>query len=436
MWESLLEIDIVADSFVLVWLVLSGILVLYLLAKEWSIRWFLVAFLVLFVSALIGGGVVWIAVNVLNAFGGPVDDAVWLWVPLAFAGIGLAIFNLWGSRWWRKVVAGVSIVVFALTALFAINAAYGLNRTLGSLLHISTADPITPITPPASAPPEPEGALYTWWTPPADLPATGRSGVVDGGIPNAVSGFPARPAQLYLPPAALVAAPPRLPLMIFMMGQPGDPDVSFTAEVLDRFAADHGGLAPIVLVVDQLGDPSVDPLCLDTSMGKVETYVMQDVVPWATANLHVDPPGRFWTVGGYSNGGQCALYFGSKYPETFANILDISGEEFQGADNADAVLASVFDGDEFAYDAVKPTTIMTAKTPYPDTWVVFTVGSEDPHYPPGVERNAEAATQAGMHVTSTTVEGAGHGADALTGGLQAGFDVLYPRLELAPPPAE
>ena len=39
--------------------------------------------------------------------------------------------------------------------------------------------------------------------------------------------------------------------------------------------------APIGLVIDQLGDPAADPLCLDTDRGSVETYVMQDVVPWA-----------------------------------------------------------------------------------------------------------------------------------------------------------
>ncbi|QEO14344.1 esterase [Agromyces intestinalis] len=435
MWDSLLEMRIVDDAFLFTWYIVSGVLVLYLLAKQWSIRWFLVAFLVLFVGALIGGAVVWVAVNVLNAFGGPVIDEVWLWTPAAFAAIGLAIFNLWGSRWWRKIIAVLAVGVFALTAVFAINAAYGINRTLGALLHISTADPITPVPPPTDpATPAPEGPLYSWWQAPEDLPATGVLGEVEGGIPNDVSGFPARPAQLYLPPAALVENAPRLPLVIFMMGQPGDPDGSFIAETLEEYQADHAGLAPIALIVDQLSDPSLDPLCLDTEMGNVETYVMQDVVPWARANLNVQAEPRFWTVGGYSNGGQCATSFGAKYPEVFGNILSISGEEFPGADDTSSTLVNVFGGNQAAYDAAKPANIMAEKAPYPDSWAVFTVGSEDGRYAEGVERNAAAAEQAGMQVSVLIVDGAGHLVDALVGGLHEGFGVLYPRLELAPPP--
>ncbi|WP_395244772.1 alpha/beta hydrolase [Agromyces sp. MMS24-K17] len=434
MWDSLLEVRIVDPAFLYAWYGLSAILVLYLIAKQWTIRWFLVAFIVLFLGFLAGGALLWVAVNVLNLFGGPVDDAVWVWVPAAFAGITLAICNLWGSRWWRKLIAIVSMAVFALTAVFAVNASTGIDRTLASLLHVSTADELTP--PPLLDPatPTPSGPLYSWWQAPEGMPAEGRTGEVAGGIPNAASGFEARPAQLYLPPAALVEQPPRLPLVVFMMSRPGDPDVSFLAETLDAFAADHAGLAPIALVIDQLGDPWSDPLCLDTDRGAVETYVTQDVVPWARASLNVQQEARFWTVGGYGNGGQCALSFGAKVPEVFGNVLDVSGEEFPGADREQETLEEVFGGDEVAYEMAKPTAIMAAKAPYADSWAVFTVGSRDGHAEGATERNAAAATTAGMHVVTLTVDGAGHGADALVGGLEAGFEVLYPRLELAPPP--
>lgn len=432
-WESLLEIRIVDPAFLYAWYGLSAILVLYLIAKQWTIRWFLVAFLALFLGFLAGGALLWVAVNVLNLFGGPVDDAVWVWVPVATAAITLAIGNLWGSRWWRKVIALVSIAVFAVTAVFAVNASTGIDRTLGSLLHVSTADPITPPALLDPATPVPSGPLYSWWQAPEGMPTEGRTGEVAGGIPNAASGFEARPAQLYLPPAALVEQPPRLPLVVFMMSRPGDPDVSFLAETLDAFAAEHAGLAPIALVIDQLGEPWADPLCLDTDRGAVETYVLQDVVPWARATLNVQAEPRFWTVGGYGNGGQCALSFGAKSPEVFGNLLDVSGEEFPGADHQQQTLEEVFGGDAVAYQMTKPSAILAAKAPYADSWAVFTVGTRDGHVEGAVERNAAAATTAGMHVLTFEVEGAGHGADALVGGLEAGFDALYPRLELAPP---
>jgi hypothetical protein len=44
-------------------------------------------------------------------------------------------------------------------------------------------------------------------------------------------------------------------LVIMMMGQPGDPDPQYIAKILDAQAQKNNGLAPYVLVVDQLGDP-------------------------------------------------------------------------------------------------------------------------------------------------------------------------------------
>ena len=57
-------------------------------------------------------------------------------------------------------------------------------------------------------------------------------------------GYAPRDAALYLPPAALVADPPRLPLIVFMMGQPGTPDPTSLAAALNAYAASHTGLCP------------------------------------------------------------------------------------------------------------------------------------------------------------------------------------------------
>jgi enterochelin esterase-like enzyme len=188
-----------------------------------------------------------------------------------------------------------------------------------------------------------------------------------------------------------------------------------------------------VLVVDQLADPSQDPLCLDTDLGEVETYVMQDVVPWARQHLNVLQGPRSTTVAGYSNGGGCAAYFGAKYPEVFGNILAVSPVEYAGAERPDEVLADVFLGDQAAYDAVKPANIMAAKAPYPDSTAVFTVGADDGTFGPGTQRLADAALLAGMASTFFSVPDADHGVSGLLGGLDEGFTVLFPRLGLAAP---
>src|SRR5215204_2554098 len=71
-----------------------------------------------------------------------VDDPAWWWVPAATAASLVALWNLWRTRWWRKLVAVIAIPLYALAAAVGINAAYGLNPTIGSVLHISTADEV------------------------------------------------------------------------------------------------------------------------------------------------------------------------------------------------------------------------------------------------------------------------------------------------------
>ncbi|GAA4369098.1 alpha/beta hydrolase [Agromyces bauzanensis] len=433
MWDLLLDIDIVDGPFLTAMYVIASAFFVYLLGRGDGWSWVLTVIVLLVVGAIIGGAALWIAVNVLNRFGGPVIDATWLWVAAASAAILLAIWNLWHSKWWRKLIAVVAMPVFAFTAMLGTNASYGLDRTMGALLGLTTVDEIEHARPEATPGADPTEPLYLTWTPPADLPATGTIGIPDPGVTNTVSGFDARPAQVYLPPAALVTDAPRLPLVIMMMGQPGEPDASFIGEVLDAYAAEHDGLAPIALVVDQLGDPMKDPLCLDTAMGDVETYLMQDVVPWARANLDVLQGRQFTTVAGYSNGGGCAAYLGAKYPEVFGNILAVSPVEYAGADRSEQVLDTVFDGDQAAYDAVMPANIMAAKAPYRGTTGIFTAGENDPGYAPGAERLADAARGAGMLTTFARIPGADHGSSGLMGGLEAGFALLYPRLGLSAP---
>jgi poly(3-hydroxybutyrate) depolymerase len=266
---------------------------------------------------------------------------------------------------------------------------------------------------------------------PHDLCDKGTIGSVI--IPNTLSGFLARPAGLYLPPAALVRNPPALPLVIMLMGLPGNPDPSFQQPILDACAARHRGLAPIVLVADQLGNPAADLLCLDTvKYGKSETFLSGDVVAWARANLHVLPGAAHWTIAGYSNGGQCALSLGAKHPDIWGNVLDISGEEHPGASRPNQTLMQDFAGNKAAYQASRPLTNLSAHH-YVDTVGIFTVGSNDGSYVTQAKRVEAAAQAAGWKTTHFEVPNGGHVLGALNGGLQEGYWVLYPRLGLSDP---
>jgi S-formylglutathione hydrolase FrmB len=325
----------------------------------------------------------------------------------------------------------VGALVFAVTATLGINAFYGLHPTLASFLGISLApkvdlDPVQP-----NAPVRHQVPLWESWKPPAELPAEGTTAQVV--IPPQSSGFASRPAGLYLPPAAQVPNPPALPLVVLMMGQPGNPDPQYVAAVLNDYASHHDGLAPIVIVADQLGDPYVDNLCLDSPLhGRPETFINRDVVDWARNHLNIIDDRKYWTIAGYSHGGQCAISFAAKHPSVWGNVLDISGEEYPGAEEPETNLREMFGGSQSAYDAVKPINILKQRT-YPDTDAIFTASTDDPVYLEASRRLGAAARAAGMTVTNYEVPNGGHVIGALNGGLNKGFEVLYPRLGLSRP---
>lgn len=408
----------------------------YLLARRPSVSWLITAGI-----GIVGGAVVaiilfWLLSDVLNTFGMPLEAEVGIWAAATFAAIGVAIVNLWRSRWWRKVVAGIGIVLFVLAGTLGINSYYGLNPTVGSLFGTTTQPTIAlaakdPVALAAQADTRP---LWMKWKPPADMPKLGEIGTHD--IPATLSGFHARPAGVYLPPAALVKNPPLLPVVVLMMGQPGNPDPSYVQSVLDEYASQNQGLAPIVVVADQLGNPSVDPACSNSvKYGNVETYITQDVVDWITANLPVIKSPRAWTVAGYSNGGACALTYAAKYPNIWGNVLDISGEEFPGAEHPARTLRDIFRGDQARYDKQMPAKLFAAHK-YPNMVGVFTVGSNDLEYVKHVTNSYDAAKAAGVKATLFEVPNGGHVLGALMGGLREGFQVLYPVTGLTEPASE
>jgi enterochelin esterase-like enzyme/uncharacterized membrane protein len=390
------------------------------------------------VLALAGGGVVGLAIFLISsgteAFGLQLHWVIGAWAVVAFAALALAAVSFRHASAPRRLGNIVVILLVIVAGVIGVNADFGLDPTIATLAGLSTQRVlvIPTTTPPATTTPV-AAPLYKTWLPPADLPKVGKLGQVT--IPGILSGFKARPAGLYLPPAALVKNPPALPLVIMMMGEPGNPDPIPQATVLDKMAAHNKGLAPIVLVADQLGDPFVDSLCLNTKQhGNVEKYITEDVVNWARTHLHVLQDPASWTVAGYSSGGECAVSFGAKYPNTWGNVLDISGEAYPGWGTRSEVAATVFHGSWAAYSATWPVNLLAGRR-YANTVGIFTVGSDDNTYRPQAIEISNAARAAGWKSTYFEVVDGGHGDAALIGGLKEGYAVLYPRLGLSAPSA-
>lgn len=394
-------------------------------------KWLLTAAVAVAGGALIGALTLFICEAVLNVFGLPLDADTRAWVVLAFAGLGLAAVNLWRSRWWRKGVAVLACLLFIATAALGINAGYGLNPTLGSMLGMTETKHLALPKLNPSHQPQAGSALWQGWQPPAGMPAVGRSGAVT--IPADASGFHARDAFLYLPPAALVDNPPALPIIVMMMGQPGGPEQSKSAvQELDALAQKNHGLAPILLTVDQLGDPYRNPVCVDSAKGNVYTYVTTDVVNYIRKNLNVATDRTQWAVAGYSNGGECALSFAAKRPEIFGSLLDISGELEPVDGSAANTVKTIFGGSQSAFTAEKPATILKAHK-YSDELAIFTSGALDSKYGPQSAWAEKDAKAAGMTTRRFVGAGIGHRGDAVGYGLKSGLPLLCQRFGLAPP---
>ncbi len=431
---QLLRVQIIGGVAQVLIYVLAAASVVFLLARRPTRRRVIVG-----ASAVVGGAAIGVAVlavvGATNAFGVALSATTSAWTVVGFAGIALGLASLWSRPGWRTIGSAFAIVFILLAGTLGINADFGLDPTVGALAGVSTLN--TVVVPVIRSTPDPVpsvldgGALWANWVPPKDMSPQGAVHSVQ--IPGTISGFTARPAGIYYPPAALVKNPPLLPLVIMMMGQPGNPDPTFQEAILDQMVAHTHGLAPIVIIADQIGNPAVDTLCLNTPRyGNSETYITQDVVNWARSHLHIMQDPAHWTIAGYSNGGECALSFGAKYPNLFGNVLDISGEDYPGSDRSAATLSTMFHGNTAAYEATWPVTILKTGH-YPDTVGIFTVGSNDYRYRREAQTVNAAASAAGWKTTYFEVPNGGHVLGALNGGLAEGYSILFPRLGLSAP---
>ncbi|MEO8095724.1 MAG: alpha/beta hydrolase-fold protein, partial [Pseudolysinimonas sp.] len=356
------------------------------------------------------------------------------------AGIADAVVSLPRSRAPRRALSITSIVIFALLGALGVNGDFGQYPTLASVLGISSIPDLpTSLVKAQRAAAGSASAtvlpLWQTWHAPADLPKRGVVGAIT--ITAAVSHFHARRALVYLPPAALVPNPPALPVLVMLSGQPGSPENIFISghlnTIADRIAAANNGLAPIVVVPDQLTAPGVNPMCVDSKIGNSATYLTVDVPNWIRANLNVQSATQSWGIGGFSQGGTCAVQLGAGHPEIFGSILDISGELEPKVGSLEETIARGFAGDAAAYDRAKPLSILAANSPYRNTVGVFAAGSLDSKYTPWIATVSAAASAAGIRTTVFSSPGTAHDWYTVRYVLAKGLPVLYSQMGLMRP---
>ena len=374
---------------------------------------------------LVAGGVTavltWLVNNVWRPFPDLLPFPLVLWSWVALAGLLLAVARQVLLRTWPRRAAAIAAGVLVLAA--AANQVNGYFQAYPSL-RVALApwlDPKPLLTKTAhvtEAVPRRGQAVDSIWHPPRGMPKTGT--VYQVNIPGITSGFAARPGYIYLPPAYLATPRPQLPVLVLLGGQPGDPrawvDSGQVQAMMDGFAERHHGLAPVVVIPDDLGSEFANPLCLNSRLGDVQTYLAVDVPNWITSHLQVRSPGQGWAVAGFSEGGTCAIQLATQAPRLYRFFVDISGQAGPTLGSRQRTISRAFLGDAAAFARVNPIAVL-ARTRFPRSAGVFVAGESDRVYTPQQRTMYLAARRAGMNVTLMYLPG-GHDWRVWGGGLE------------------
>jgi S-formylglutathione hydrolase FrmB len=258
-------------------------------------------------------------------------------------------------------------------------------------------------------------------------------------IPGARSGFVARPAEVYLPPAWFRQPRPALPVVLLLHGTPGAPtdwteggQAQLTA---DAWATQHGGTAPVLVMPDINGSYTGDSECVDSPLGAVETYLTVDVPAAVEQNFGTRPPGAGWVVAGLSEGGTCAVMLALRHPDMFTAFGDFSGlvgprVGETNADTADTV-SELFGGSQQQFEAHEPASLLAARR-YPELAGWFQVGADDAEPLAAVQQLAPLTRSAGITTCLVVMPGLAHTFDVWSAAFRDSLPWMAARLGLVP----
>ena len=402
-------------------------------------QWLLKAVALVIAAFGITYAVQWLLVWVLYVIGDQLPTSVLVWGAVGFAAVLLAVFGMRGLGFWRKIATPIAVVAVLLLSGLQINAYYGQYETIGSFYNADTAG-IAALSAQemrhaqvAKTPGNTSQPAVAYWKKPTNMPLSGK--LVTANIPGTVSGFNAREAIFYLPPAYLTSQPPELPVLVLVAGQPGGPQRWIGAgkleSIMNHFSQAHQGLAPVVAVVDPNGSTLGNTMCMDSQIAKAGTYLSVDVPTWLKTNLNVQTDTSRWGFGGFSFGGTCALQMGTTNPTTYPNIIDLSGQAEPALSvNRSQTIQQAFNGDVNAFEVNTPLYLLK-KNSYPASFAYISVGASDKHYGPDAAIVSEAAKTAGMQVVEAHQAGDGHSWASARAGLSEALNLLAPRLGMS-----
>lgn len=376
----------------------------------------------------------WVLVDLLATFSENVPFEVLAWSAPGVLAVLLCAVRLRRSSWKGRAGSVLAALGVILLSAVQVNHYFGLNNTVADLLGTAVAR-IQPLDATLQrAPGSVPGLPPDKWKAPAGLPDGGI--LRRAGIPGTESGFNAREAYIYLPPAYLASPRPTLPVLVLFSGQPGGPSDWLTGgqlrAQLDRFAEHHGGIAPVTVVVDPNGSGSANTMCMDSRIAQADTYVSKDVPAWISKTLDVSADPGQWAVGGFSFGGTCAVQMGTAHPELYTSVLGFSAEQEPAlAKDRSKTIADSFDGDVAAFESRTPLVLMRERE-YPGSGMYLTAGATDNEFIAYMHVLADAARSAGFMVEDHSIERSGHSWDTVVRGMPGALDFLAKRWGLSP----
>ena len=202
-------------------------------------------------------------------------------------------------------------------------------------------------------------------------------------IPGTASGFKARPAVVYLPPAYLApdTAKAAFPVLVLLSGMPGSPSDWLHGEQLEltmnNFAARHEGITPVIIMVDHSGTFGNDTECVDSSKGNAETYLTTDVPNFIKQNFRVAQAPKNWAIGGFSAGGMCAAMLTLRHQNVYQHFLDMSGDPTPTLRSPAETLKVLFKGSKVAQQQHDINWLLTHRPVDKAVTGQFIVGGDD-----------------------------------------------------------
>lgn len=309
------------------------------------------------------GAARWFADN--QGWGSVYPWGMWVWIGLT--GLAAAVLTLgWrGSPWWRRALSFLAVPLCVLSAGTVLNASLGYLPTATAAWQRVT------------------GTLPPQWIDQTTLAQMQRDGarptrgtVVRITTPGTTSGFAHRDEFVYLPPVWFTSnPPPELPVVMMFgaeLSAPSDWLQSGRAlAVLDDFAMQHRGSAPVVVFPDVSGSFTNDTECVNGPRGSAADHLIKEFVPFVLSNFGVSPRPSNWGLAGWSSGGTCALTLAVSHPDLFSTIVDLDGQLGPNAGKKQQTIARLFAGDAEAWAAFDPKTIVEKHQNYPDmaAWV-------------------------------------------------------------------